>query len=207
MLGLLGKKVGMTQLFLEEGDVVPVTLIKVDKNVVVNKKSVEKDGYNAIVLGVEDLKETKVSKPYKGQFKENLTVKRFLREVRVDNPDSFEIGQKIGIEFFNDIKFVDVVGKSKGKGYQGVIKRHGFSGGPATHGSKFHRQNGSTGQNTFPARSFKGLKRAGRMGFDRVTVQNLKLVSIDVENNLLAVRGAVPGTKKSLLFIRKAIKK
>lgn len=207
MVGLMGKKIGMTRVFLDDGNVVPVTLIKIDKNVVVRKKTIEKDGYNAIVLGYEELKRHKVKKPYAGIFTENIAPKRYLKEVKVDNPENYKIGDELGVNLFADIKFVDVIGKSKGKGFQGVIKRHGFAGGPASHGSKFHRQNGSTGQNTFPARSFKGLKRAGRMGFERVTVQNLKVINVDVENNILVVKGAIPGSNKSLVFVRKAIKK
>ncbi|MBN2546171.1 MAG: 50S ribosomal protein L3 [Spirochaetes bacterium] len=207
MLGLVAKKAGMTQLFSEEGNLIPVTVIKVDKNIVINKRNKEKDGYNALILGVEDLKENKASKPYLAQFKDNVKPKRYLKEFSVENPDQYQIGQEIGLEIFNGIKYVDVIGQSKGKGYQGVMKRHGFGGGPSTHGSKMHRHNGSTGQNSYPSRVFKGLKRAGRMGNDRVTVLNLKVVDMDVEKNLIMVKGSIPGNKKNLLYIRKAVKK
>jgi len=207
MLGLVAKKAGMTQFFTEEGNLVPVTVLKVDKNIVINKRKIDKDGYNALILGIDDLKENKVNKPYLTQFKENVKPKRYLKEFIVENPDQYQIGQEIGLEIFNGIKYIDVIGQSKGKGYQGVMKRHGFSGGPSSHGSKMHRHNGSTGQNTFPGRVLKGVKRAGRMGNDQVTVMNLKVVEIDVEKNLLMVKGSIPGSKKSVLYIRKAVKK
>lgn len=207
MIGLIAKKEGMTQYFSEDGSLMPVTLLSYEDNIVVNKRTMEKDGYNAIVVGVSDLKDKKVNKPYKGQFKEGVTPKSILKEYRVEDPAKFEIGQKVGFEILQDVDYIDVVGVSKGKGYQGVMKRHGFAGGRKTHGSKFHRQNGSTGQAAWPSRGFKGVKRAGRMGADKVTVHNLKVVEINNERKLLIVKGCVPGNNKGIVFIRKAIKK
>ncbi|MCK4796180.1 MAG: 50S ribosomal protein L3 [Spirochaetes bacterium] len=207
MVGLIGKKEGMTQFFLDEGDLVPVTLIKVEKNVIVNKKLIDKDGYNALVVGSVDKKEKKVIKSYKGQFPENVLPKKYLKEFRIDNPKEYEIGNEIGLEILNGINYVDVTGVSKGKGFQGVIKRHGFSGGPSSHGSKFHRQNGSTGQSAYPSRGFKGVKRAGRMGNDKVTSQSLKVVAVDEEKNLVMIKGCIPGIRKGIVYLRKAIKK
>jgi len=205
MKGLIAKKIGMTQFFLEDGSVVPVTVVKVEKNTIVNIKTKERDGYNAVVLGIEDLKESKVNKAYNGQFKENLKPKRYLKEFRLDDVSSYKVGQEIGVEVFDGINFVDVAGVTKGKGFQGVMKRHGFHGGRKTHGSKFHRQNGSTGQNTYPARVFKGLKRAGRMGADNVTVQSLRIVN--KSEGLLLIKGAIPGINKGIVTINKAVKK
>ncbi len=208
MLGLIGTKVGMVHMFSDEGNIIPTTIIKVEDNIVLRKKTVEKDGYNALVIGSVDLKEKKINKSEKGFFaKNNVPFKRILKEFKIEDPAKFEIGQKISLDIFDDVKFLDISGISKGKGYQGVMKRHGFSGGPKTHGSKFHRQNGSTGQNTYPARVFKGLKRAGRMGADRVTVLNIKLANVDKENNLIMVAGAVPGKNKSIVYLNKAKKK
>jgi len=208
MNGLIGKKIGMTQYFLEDGKPVPVTVVKVEKNVIVNIKSKERDGYNAIVCGIEDLKENKVNKLLKGFFDKNgIKPKRYLREFRVDDLSKYSIGMEFGAEIFDNIKYVDVIGISKGKGFQGVMKRHNFHGGPASHGSKFHRENGSTGQNTYPAKSFKGVKRAGRMGRERVTVQNLKIVGKSNEEGILFIKGAIPGINKGVVVIKKAVKK
>jgi large subunit ribosomal protein L3 len=205
MIGLIGQKIGMTQVFLDNGNAIPVSVIKIENNVVVNKKDSEKDGYNAIVLGIENIPEKKLNNSLKKRFK-NVAPKKHLKEFRVDKTDGYEIGQELNLDLLNDIKFVDVVGISKGKGTQGVMKRHGFHGGRATHGSKFHRENGSTGQNTYPAHCFKGVKRAGRMGREQVTVQKLKVVRIDKENNVIFVNGAVPGKTNSLVFIQKSCK-
>jgi large subunit ribosomal protein L3 len=207
MVGLIGKKVGMTEHFNEEGNVVPVTLIKIEKNIVINKRTLEKDGYNAVVIGSVDLEERKVSKPVKGQFKNNIGLKRYLKEFRVEDPSKFEIGMEVTIDALGNPEFIDVIGMSKGKGYQGVIKRHNFDGGPGGHGSKFHRHNGSTGQNTWPSHVFKGVKRAGRMGYDQVTAQNLKIYSYDKEENVLLVRGAIPGSTNGIVYINCARKK
>lgn len=206
MLGLIAKKVGMTQVFDAEGNLVPVTVIKVDPNVVIAQRTDERDGYTAIVLGVDDMKKSRVSKPYSGQFPENIAPKKRLREFR-----NFErecaIGDNLGVDLLDGCRFVDVTGVSKGKGFQGVIKRWGFSGGRASHGSKFHREPGSTGQCTSPGRSFKNIKMPGRMGRERITVLNLKVVKIDVENRTIMVRGAVPGSNKGMVVVRAAVKK
>jgi large subunit ribosomal protein L3 len=207
MVGLIGKKVGMTEHFNEEGNVVPVTLIKIEKNIVINTRTLDKDGYNAVVIGSVDLAERKVSKPVKGQFKNNIALKRYLKEFRVEDPSKFEIGSEVTIDALGNPEFIDVIGMSKGKGYQGVIKRHNFDGGPGGHGSKFHRHNGSTGQNTWPSHVFKGVKRAGRMGYDQVTAQNLKIYSYDKEENVLLVRGAIPGSTNGIVYINCARKK
>jgi large subunit ribosomal protein L3 len=207
MIGLIGKKIGMTEHFNEEGNVVPLTLIKLEKNIVVNIRTLEKDGYNAVVLASIDLKDKKVNKPLKGQFKDKLTPKAVLKEFRIDDPKQFEVGAEIGLEALGNPEYIDVIGMSKGKGFQGVMKRHGFAGGPGSHGSKFHRHNGSTGQNTWPSHVFKGIKRAGRMGFDKVTSQNLKVFGYDAEESVLLVRGAVPGVNDGVVYINSAKKK
>jgi len=206
MLGLLAKKVGMTQVFDDDGNLTPVTVIRVDPNVVVAQKSEEKHGYTAVVLGLGDKKKSRVTKPYAGQFPENMAPKQSVREFR-DFEKDCAVGDSLGVEVLEACRFVDVTGVSKGKGYQGVIKRWGFSGGRASHGSKFHREPGSTGQCTSPGRSFKNIKMPGRMGRERVTVLNLKVVKIDVENKTIMVRGAVPGSNKGLIVVRAAVKK
>lgn len=206
MTGLIGTKVGMTQVFDESGNLVPVTVIRVEPNTVVSLKSRETYGYDAVVLGLDDLKASRVSKPYGGQFPEGISPKRHLKEFR-----GFErevaVGDKIGVEIFESIRFLDVTATSKGKGFQGVMKRWGFHGGRATHGSKFHREPGSTGQCTSPGRSFKNIKLPGRMGRERVTVQNLKIEKIDPEMQVVMVRGSVPGNKDCTLIIKSAVKK
>lgn len=207
MVGLIGEKIGMTHQFNEQGNLIPVTVLKIEKNIVINKRIINKDGYNALIIGTGDIKEKKVTKPYKGQFKNEVAPKKHLKEFKISDPEKYEIGQQIGLEIFNNNDYVDIIGISKGKGYQGVVKRHHFAGGPKTHGSKFHRHNGSTGQNTYPGRVFKGIKRAGRMGGDKRTVQNLKIFNIDNEDNLLIVKGAVPGIKKGIVYINKSKKK
>ncbi len=206
MLGLIGIKEGMTQIFNDEGNIVPVTMIKIPDNIVINKRKSEKNGYNALIVGSIDTKEKNVIKPVKGQFKD-IAFKKILKEFKVEDPDKYEVGQKIGLEIFDKVEFIDVVGRSKGKGFQGVVKRHHFHGGPKTHGSKFHRQNGSTGQSSFPSRTQKGLKRAGKMGDERITTQNLKITEIDIENNCILLRGCVPGKTKSIVYLTKAKKK
>lgn len=206
MIGLIGKKVGMTQVFDERGRVTPVTVLQVEPNVVVGHRTPEKDGYSAVILGAESIKKTQVTKPYGGQFKEGVEPKKCLIEMR-DFEKETQLGESLNLELFQDVTYVDVTGTSKGKGTQGVMKRWGFGGGRATHGSKFHRENGSTGQSAYPSKTIKGLKMAGRMGFDRVTVQNLRVVKVDLEKNLLLVKGAVPGRKNSILVLAKAVKK
>jgi len=205
MKGLIAKKIGMTQIFDESGNLTPVTVIHVEPNVVVAKKTKENCGYDAVVLGLDDMKESKVSKAYAGQFPENITPKRKLKEFR-DFEKEVNVGDVIGLELFENCRFLDVTATSKGKGFQGVMKRWGFHGGRATHGSKFHREAGGTGTIN-PQHTFKNIKMAGRMGFRRVTVQNLKIVKVDPELNVILVRGAVPGNKDCTLIVKSAVKK
>jgi large subunit ribosomal protein L3 len=206
MWGLLARKVGMTLVFDEEGNQVPVTVVRVDPNIVIAQKTEEKDGYKAIVIGVDDEKTKLVTKPYKGQFPENIPPKKTLRELR-DFEKEVAVGDSLGVEVLEGCHYVDVSGVSKGKGFQGVVKRWGFGGGRRTHGSKFHREPGSTGQSTYPGRTFKNVKLPGRMGRERVTVLSLRVVKIDPEKQLILVRGAVPGVNKGLVLVRAAVKK
>jgi len=206
MKGLIAKKVGMTQVFDESGNLTPVTVIRVEPNTVVATKTKEDCGYDAVVLGVEDLKAKKVTKPYAGQFPENITPKRHLKEFR-DFDGDVTVGAQIGLELFNDARYLDVTATSKGKGFQGVMKRWGFHGGRATHGSKFHREPGGTGECTTPGHNFKNTKLPGHMGFVRVTVQNLKIVKVDPELKVIMVRGSVPGSKDCTLIVKTAVKK
>ncbi|MDR2552701.1 MAG: 50S ribosomal protein L3, partial [Treponema sp.] len=173
---------------------------------VVAQKTQEKDGYSAVILGVDDMKPQRVSRPYKGQFPENITPKKRIREFR-DFEKEVAVGDSLGADLFEDVRYVDVTGISKGKGFQGVVKRWGFGGGRKTHGSKFHREPGSTGQSTYPGKTFKNMKLPGRMGRERVTVLSLRLVQVDAEKRLLMIRGAVPGVNKSLVVVRAAVKK
>lgn len=208
MKNMLGKKVGMTQIFKEDGTLVPVTVIEAGPLFVVQKKTVEKDGYNAIQVGFGDVKEKRMTKPAKGHFdKANVAYRKFLREFTVENPDEFEIGQEIKADVFSEGDMVDVTGTSKGKGTAGVIKRHGFGRGRETHGSKFHRMPGGMSAGTYPGRVFKGHRMMGRMGNERVTVQNLEVVRVDAEKNLILVKGAVPGPRKGLVSIKATVKK
>jgi len=206
MKGLIAKKVGMTQVFDENGNLTPVTVIRVEPNTVIATKTEEKCGYNAVVLGFEDMKAKNVTKPYAKQFPENVTPKRHLKEFR-DFEGEVKVGDQIGVELFDKVRFIDVTATSKGKGFQGVMKRWGFHGGRATHGSKFHREAGGTGCCTTPGHTLKNIKMPGHMGCDRVTVQNLKVVKVDPELKVLMVRGAVPGTKDSTLIVKAAVKK
>jgi large subunit ribosomal protein L3 len=206
MIGVIGKKVGMTQIFDETGRVVPVTVVQVVPNVVVRKKTAEKDGYNAVVVGVYEKKKSRVTKPYAGQFPEGIAPTRILREFR-DFEKEVDVGQAIDASVLNGVRFVDVIAKSKGKGFQGVVKRWGFEGGRATHGSKFHREPGSTGNSTYPHHSFKNIKMPGHMGNERVTVQNLKVVRVDAEKGVVLIRGALPGPRNCDVLIRKSVKK
>lgn len=206
MFGLIGKKVGMTQIFDDTGRLVPVTVLSLADNVVVGRRTVENDGYDAVVLGAEVVKAARVTKPRLGQFPDGVEPRRALIEFRDFGLD-VEIGQTLGVDVFNDVAFVDVIGRSKGKGFQGVMKRHGFGGGRKTHGSKFHRANGSTGMAAWPSKVIKGTKMPGRMGADRTTVLNLRVVRIDAEHQLLLVRGAVPGKTNATVRVRPAIKR
>lgn len=208
MNGILAKKIGMTQVFEESGDLVPVTVLQAGPMVVVQKKTVETDGYNAIVVGFGEINEKNVNKPRKGQFKKaNASYKRYLREFKVDDVEKYNLGDEITVKIMDGIEFVDVIGTSKGKGTQGVIKRHGFGRGRESHGSKFHRMPGGMGAATWPGKVFKGHRMMGRMGNERTTVQNLKVVRVDKENGIILIKGAVPGPKKGLITVRKAIKK
>jgi len=207
MKNILGKKIGMTQIFTEDGSVVPVTVVEAGPLVVVQKKTVEKDGYNAIKIGFADIKARRINKPSKGHFdKANLEYKKFLREFKVENPDEFQIGQIIKADIFAAGDMVDVTGNSKGKGTQGVIKRHGFARGRETHGSKFHRMPGGLSAGTYPGRVFKGHRMMGRMGNETVTIQNLEVVRVDAEKNIILIKGAIPGPKKGLVTIKATVK-
>ena len=196
----------MTQVFDESGDLIPVTVIHVEPNVVVSVKKAETSGYDAAVLGVGALKPSRTVKPYAGQFSEGIAPRREIKEFRDFGLD-VKVGDEVGIEIFESMRFLDVTAVSKGKGFQGVMKRWGFHGGPAAHGSKFHRAPGSTGQNTTPSRSMKNTKMAGRMGRNRVTVQNLRIQKIDPELKVVMVRGSVPGRKNCTLIVKSAVKK
>jgi len=201
---IIGRKVGMTQIF-KDNKAIPVTVIKAGPCVIVQKKTVETDGYNALQLGFEEIPEKKVNKPLLGHFKKfGVKPFRILKEFRVDNVDEFEIGQEITVSMFKEGDIVDVTGWSKGRGFAGAMKRWGFRGGPRSHGSKFHRQLGSVGQHTEPAKIWKGKKMPGRYGNERVTIRNLEVVEVDAENNLLVVKGGVPGARGGLLLIRSA---
>jgi len=206
MLGLMARKLGMTQVFDETGSLVPVTVVKIEPNVVIAQKTEEKDGYKAVVLGIDELKESRVLKPYKGQFSENISPLKTIREFR-DFEKEVAPGDKLGAEVFEGIRYVDVCGVSKGKGFQGVMRRWNFGGGRAAHGSKFHREPGSTGQNTYPHKSFKNRKMPGRMGRERVTSLSLKVVKVDKEKQLVLIKGAVPGINKGLVVVRAAVKR
>jgi len=206
MLGLLARKVGMTQVYDEVGNMVPVTVMHVRPNTVIAHRTEEKNGYNAVLVGLEEMKKVRVTKPYAGQFPEDISPKKNLKELR-DFEKETAVGDLLGVELFEGVRYVDVSGVSKGKGFQGVMKRYGFRGGPGSHGSKFHREPGSTGQNTYPARTFKNKKMPGRMGRERVMVLSLKLIKIDVENQLLLVKGSVPGVNKGLVLVRAAVKR
>ena len=206
--GLIGRKIGMTQIFWEKGEVIPVTLIEAGPCVVLQKKTSDKEGYDAIQLGYEDIKEKKLTKSLKAKFSKIKTEpKRYIREFRVSNPDDYEVGQELKVDIFEEGSFIDVCGTSKGKGFAGVIKRWGFAGGPKSHGSRFHRAPGSIGASASPSRVFKGQKLPGQMGNKRVTTQSLKIVRMDKEKNLLVIKGAVPGASRGIVIIEKAKKK
>ena len=206
MKGILGKKLGMTQIFTEEGIVVPVTVVEAGPNVVTQVKTVEKDGYNAIQVGFEDAKEKSLNKPQKGHLAAANVLKKHLKEFRVDAVEDFTVGQEIKADLFAAGEKIDVTGTSKGKGFQGPIKRHGQSRGPESHGSRYHRRPGSMGACSFPGRVFKNKKLAGHMGSVKVTVQNLEVVRVDADKNLILVKGAIPGPKGSMVTIKEAVK-
>jgi large subunit ribosomal protein L3 len=203
--GLIGKKVGMTQLLQDDGTVVPVTVIQAGPCVVVQKKTVEKDGYEAVQLGfVEFVKPKRVNKPMTGHFKKtNAAPVRVLRETRARGDKAPNAGDKILVDIFNADELVDIIGTSKGRGFAGLIKRHHFRGGRASHGSMFHRAPGSIGASAYPSRVIKGMRMAGHMGNSRVTVRNVRVARVDQENNLLFVRGAVPGPPGGYVLVEK----
>ncbi|MBM7853826.1 large subunit ribosomal protein L3 [Desulfohalotomaculum tongense] len=203
---ILGKKVGMTQILTPEGKAIPVTVIEAGPCVVVQKKTVDTDGYNAVQIGFGYKPERLVNKPLKGHFaKYGVRPVRYLKELRTDNIDEYQVGQEIKADIFAEGEKVDVVGTSKGRGFAGTIKRHGFHRGPMSHGSKNHRRPGSSGA-LGPQRTFKGKKAPGHYGVERVTVQNLELVRVDAERNLIAVKGAVPGPRGGLIMIKNSVK-
>lgn len=206
MKGILGKKIGMTQIFTEVGEVVPVTVVEAGPVVITQIKTVEKDGYNAVQVGFGDVKEKSLNKPQKGHLAAANTLKKHLKEFRVDSVEGYTVGQEIKVDLFAAGEMIDVTGISKGKGFQGPIKRHGQSRGPESHGSRYHRRPGSMGACSFPGRVFKNKKLAGHMGSVKVTVQNLEVVRIDAEKNLILVKGAIPGAKGSVVTIKEAVK-
>ena len=204
---ILTTKVGMTQVFSEDGVLTPVTVLQAGPCVVTQVKTVENDGYSAVQVGFGDIREKLVNKPKKGHFaKAGVTAKRFLKEFRLEDAESYTLGQEIKADVFAAGDKVDATAKSKGKGFQGAIKRHGQSRGPMAHGSKYHRHAGSNGSAITPGRVFKGKHMPGHMGAVRVTVQNLEVVSVDAEKNLILVKGAVPGPKKSLVMLKESVK-
>ncbi len=205
MKAILGKKVGMTQIFTEEGNVVPVTVVEAGPCVVVAKKTIESDGYNAIQVGFGAVKENRVNKPEAGHFKKaGVEMKKVLREFRTDDVDSYEIGQEIKADVFENGDIIDVTGTSKGKGYAGSIKRYGQHRGPMAHGSKYHRGPGSMG--TRIAKIYKGHHMPGHLGNVRKTIQNLRIVGVDAERNMLLIRGSIPGANGQVVTVKKAVK-
>jgi len=205
--GIIGRKVGMTQVFETDGTVVPATVIKAGPCVVVQAKTSQTDGYEAVQLGLVDPDAPKANKPTAGHYKKaNVPATRVRREVKIAaGGDPLKAGDQVLVNIFAKGDRVDVIGTSRGKGFQGVMKRHHFAGGAATHGSMFHRAPGSIGASSFPSRVVKGMRAAGRMGADRVTTRNLKVVTVDLENHLLVLRGAVPGAPNGVVIIRRAV--
>ena len=208
MKGIMGKKLGMTQIFGETGELVAVTVIEATPNVVVQKKTVDKEGYDAVQLGFEPIREKLANKPKKGHFeKAGAKPMRFLREFKDDSFQALDLGSEVKVDIFEEGSFVEITGISKGKGTQGVIKRHGFQRGRESHGSKFHRMPGGLSAGTYPGRVFKGKRMEGRMGNEKVTVQNLEIVRVDADKNLLLVKGAVPGARNGMVLVKAALKK
>ena len=205
---ILARKVGMTQIFNEDGVLTPVTVLQAGPCVVTQVKTADKDGYDAVQVGFEDIREKLVTKGEMGVFnKAGVSAKRFVRELKLENASEYAPGQEITADIFAAGDHIDATAISKGKGYQGAIKRHGQHRGPMKHGSKFHRHAGSNGTSSDPSRVYKGKKMPGQMGNKRVTIQNLEIVRVDAENNLILVRGAVPGPKKSLVTLKETVKK
>jgi large subunit ribosomal protein L3 len=204
---ILATKVGMTQIFNEDGVLTPVTVLQAGPCAVTQIKTVDNDGYSAVQVGFVDKREKLVTKPQKGHFeKAGVAPKRFVKEFKFDNAEEYTVGQEIKADIFAVGDKIDVTATSKGKGFAGAIKRHGLHTGPKTHGSKYHRHAGSNGACSDPSRVFKGKKMAGRMGAEQVTVQNLEVVRIDVENNVILVKGAVPGPKKAMVTLKETVK-
>ena len=206
MKGILGKKIGMTQIFTEHGEVIPVTVVEAGPVVVTQVKTTENDGYTAIQVGFQDAKEKSLNKPQKGHLAAANTLKKHLKEFRVDSVEGYTVGQEIKADLFAAGELIDVTGISKGKGFQGPIKRHGQSRGPESHGSRYHRRPGSMGACSYPGRVFKNKKLAGHMGSVKVTVQNLEVVRVDADKNFILVKGAIPGAKGSVVTIKEAVK-
>ena len=205
---ILGKKIGMTQVFTEDGQLIPVSVIEAGPCPVVQKKTEEVDGYTAVQVGFEDKKERRANKPEKGHFgKAGVPVKRYLRELKLDGAADMKVGDQLTVSQFEAGETVDVTGTSKGHGYAGVIKRWGTHRGPMTHGSHYHRGPGSMGACSSPSRIFKGKKMPGHLGAEKVTVLNLEVVRVDAENNLIAVKGAIPGPKNGIVTVRDSVKK
>ena len=201
--GIYGKKLGMTQIFDNDGLVIPVTVVEVEPSLVLRKKTVETDGYNAIVLATGEVKEKQMNKPEKGQFdKVKLAYKKYVKELRLDDIESYNVGDELKADIFEAGESVDVQGVSKGKGFQGVIKRHGQHIGPKGHGSMYHRRPGSMGPTSSPGRVFPGKKLPGHTGKDTVTVQNLQIVKVDMDKNVILIKGSIPGYKNSLVRIK-----
>ena len=205
--GVYGKKLGMTQIFTENGLVVPVTVVEVEPCVVIKKKTVETDGYAALQVATGEIKEKHMTKPLKGQFdKAKLAYKKYIRELRLDNIDEYNVGDELKADVFSAGEFVDVQGLSKGKGFQGVIKRHGQHIGPKGHGSMYHRRPGSMGPTSSPGRVFPGKKLPGHTGKDTVTVQHLEVIRVDMDKNVILIKGSIPGYKNSLVRIKDSCK-
>jgi large subunit ribosomal protein L3 len=207
-IGLLGRKIGMTRVYEANGKATPVTVIEAGDNSIIQIKTEEKDGYNAVQVGFDSQKESRVTKPMLGHFKKaNVAPKKFVKEFRTSAEGTVDATTKIGIDQFQPGEFVDVIGRSKGKGFQGVVKKHGFAGQPAAHGSKMHRRNGAIGNRSTPGRVWRNMGMPGHLGDDRVTVQNLRIVQVRPEENVILVCGAVPGSNGSYVVLRPAKKK
>ena len=205
--GIIGRKIGMTQIFDEKGNVIPVTVIEAGPCVVAQVKTIETDGYNAVQLGFGDVKDKHINKPEAGHFaKAKLANKKHLREFKLENVENYKVGDEIKADVFEAGEKIDVQGITKGKGFQGVIKRHGQHRGPMGHGSMYHRRPGSMGSTSTPGRVFKGKKLPGHMGRNTVTIQNLDVVKVDMDKNVILVKGSVPGAKGSILKVKSAVK-
>ena len=205
--GIIAKKIGMTQIFSEDGSLIPVTVLQAGPCYVTQVKTIENDGYEAVQVGFDDVREKLVTKPVKGHLdKAGVQTLKFMKEFKFENASEYKLGQEIKADIFEAGDKIDVTGKSKGKGFQGAIKRHGQSRGPMAHGSKYHRHAGSNGACSDPSKVFKGKKMPGQMGHVQITIQNLEVVKIDAENNVILVKGSVPGPKKSLVTLKAAVK-